>query len=310
MTSPAKTLADIATPEGTFAIVAMDQRNTIKRMYAAVGAPEPTDQDMVDLKADVIAGVGDLASAFLLDPTYGLPALAQVPNPPGVLLAAEPAARNQWEGEPRATYDAGQDARWVLDRGADALKYFVQMLPGRTVPAGTPDLTSEWMDLTRTVIADCRTAGVPAVIENLIYQPPGEPDLTPERRADEVIEAARMLSDLGPDLLKLEYPGSPQACRRLASAIDVPWAVLSAGVPFEQFTPTLRIACDDGGAAGFIAGRAIWRETVGMHREPRRTYLADIGRRRLEECVTAIAGRAQPITNRISSPDQLTRSDN
>jgi len=32
-------LAGIATPNDTFAIIAMDQRNTLKRMYAAVGAP-------------------------------------------------------------------------------------------------------------------------------------------------------------------------------------------------------------------------------------------------------------------------------
>ena len=34
-------LAAIATEQNTFAIVAMDQRNTLKRMYHAVGTADP-----------------------------------------------------------------------------------------------------------------------------------------------------------------------------------------------------------------------------------------------------------------------------
>lgn len=298
MTQTTRTLDGIATSEGTFAIVAMDQRNTLKRMYGAVGAPEPSEQELVDIKADTISGIGDLASAFLLDPTYGIPALEQVERRPGVLLAAEPASRDTWNGEPRATYDPSQNAQWVVDRGADALKFFVQMRVTRPQPAGTPDLAAEWIELNRRVVDDCRATGVPSVMENLIYAVPGEEPLTPEQRADEIIEAARLLAEAKPDLLKLEYPGSPEACRRLADAIDVPWAVLSAGVAFDEFTEVLRVACDEGGASGFIAGRAIWRETVGMPRADRRAYLADEGRRRLETCVSAIAGRARPWNER------------
>ena len=120
--------------------------------------------------------------------------------------------------------------------------------------------------MVREVIEDCRAAGVPSVIENLIYPLPGE-ELTPERRADAIIEAAVALDELRPDLLKLEYPGSPEACRRLADAITAPWAVLSAGVDFDEFADVLRISCDEGGASGFIAGRAVWKDAVGMDRE-------------------------------------------
>ena len=62
----------------TFAIVAMDQRNTLKRMYAAVGNSEPSTEEMIVLKADVVSALGNAASGFLLDPTYGVPALAQI----------------------------------------------------------------------------------------------------------------------------------------------------------------------------------------------------------------------------------------
>ena len=97
-----------------------------------------------------------------------------------------------------------------------------------------------------------RQRGAPAVIENLIYPLPGE-ELTPQQREDAIIEAARALNDVdGVDLLKLEYPGSIDGTRRLATVLTRPWAVLSAGVPFEQFAE---------GSGGLRRG---WR--LGLHR--------------------------------------------
>jgi tagatose-1,6-bisphosphate aldolase len=57
---------------------------------------------------------------------------------------------------------------------------------------------------------------------------------------------------------------SAEGCRRLAEVLDRPWAVLSAGVPFDQFTDIIRIAADEGGASCFIAGRSVWREVVSL----------------------------------------------
>ena len=58
-------------------MVAIDQRNTLKRMYAAVGQPDATDDELVAFKADVL-GALDNASAVLIDPSYGVPALARL----------------------------------------------------------------------------------------------------------------------------------------------------------------------------------------------------------------------------------------
>jgi tagatose 1,6-diphosphate aldolase/sulfofructosephosphate aldolase len=292
----ALSLDDIATDEGTFAVVAMDQRNTLKRMYAAVGVDDPSTEELVAIKADAVQALGPSASAFLLDPTYGIPALEQVADDVraglGVLVAAEPGDREKYGKEPRGTRDATLDAAWVRSQGGDALKFLIQVRADRPRGDG-PDLAAEAVEVIRQVVEDCRAAGVPSVIENLIYPLPGE-ELDAERKADAIISAAVALDELRPDLLKLEYPGSPAACRRLADAISAPWAVLSAGVAFEEFTHVLQVSCDEGGASGFIAGRAVWKETVGMDREARRAFLADEGRRRLDTCVAAIAGRARP----------------
>jgi tagatose-1,6-bisphosphate aldolase len=175
----------------------------------------------------------------------------------------------------------------VLDQGGDANKFFAQLRADRPAPnPGEPDL-----------VEDCLEA-VRQVIENLVYPLPGE-DLSGRRREDAIIESARALNDLGGDLLKLEYPGSPEGCRRLASVLDRPWAVLSAGVPFDQFTEVLRIAFDDGGASGFIAGRSVWRESLPLQGAARQEFLETVARPRLATLQSVAAERARPWTNAI-----------
>ena len=284
-------LAPIASDAGTFAIVAMDQRGTLRRMFAAVGHPD-TDADMRAFKRDVIGALGKSASGVLTDPDYGVPALTEAGmlGAFGLLVAADPTSREVVDGVHRARHDPALDAAWVRAQGGDALKYLVQLRPlPDGVGAGAMD---QALEVVAAIVEDCRRTGVPSVIENLVYALPGE-TLDLAARADLIVEAARALNDLRPDLLKLEYPGSPQACRRLAEVVDGPWAVLSGGVSFEQFKEVIAVACDEGGASGFIAGRSFWKEAVGMDVPARQEFLATTGRARLEECIQVIDGRAR-----------------
>jgi tagatose-1,6-bisphosphate aldolase len=292
-------LAGIATSQATFAIVAMDQRNTLKRMYHAVGIADPSDEELVQIKADTVQALRGSASGYLLDPTFGTPALRLLPaeGPPyGVLVAAEPSERGTINGEPRGHRDPALNARWVKDQGGDAVKFYVQLRADRKPGPDGIDTTAEVLQVVREVIADCREAGIPSVIENLIFPLAGEDAPTPAQRADRIIEAALLLDELKPDLIKLEFPGDAASCKRLADSLTVPWAVLSAGVAFDEFAAALRISCDDGGTSGFIAGRSIWKDAVGMSRPERQAFLADEGRRRLDNLVQVIDGRARPYT--------------
>jgi tagatose-1,6-bisphosphate aldolase len=294
--SQTRSLDDIAAEGGTFAIVAMDQRNTLRRMFTAVGR-DGTDQELRDAKADVARALTPMASGLLSDPTYGVPAVTEtgaLATDCGLLVAAEPAERRSYDGEPRTHRDPALDARWVLDQGGDALKFFVQLRADRPAPgAGEPDLVAEALAVCQEIIEDCRAAGVPAVIENLVYPLPGR-DLHGRAREDAIIESARALNDLDIDLLKLEYPGSPSGCRRLAAILNRPWAVLSAGVPFAEFSQVMRTAFDEGGASGFIAGRSVWREAVALDGPDREQFLATVARPRLEELIAVAAAHARP----------------
>jgi tagatose 1,6-diphosphate aldolase/sulfofructosephosphate aldolase len=297
------TLDDIATDSHVFSIVAMDQRNTLRRMFTAVGL-EASDEDLRIAKADVARVLTPAASGLLSDPTYGVPAITEAkalaPNC-GLLIAAEPSERRSYQGEPRTHRDPDLNAQWVLDQGGDALKFYFQLRADRPAPApGEPDLAAETLAVCAEVIRDCRDHGVPVVLENLIYTRPGE-DLHGQAREDAVIEAARALNDLDCDLLKLEYPGSPEGCRRLAAILDRPWAILSAGVPFDQFTDIIRIAADEGGASGFIAGRSVWREVVSLVGPERQEFLTSVALPRLERLIEVAEHSARPWTE-VSRP--------
>jgi tagatose-1,6-bisphosphate aldolase len=294
--SKTRSLDVIAAGGGTFAIVAMDQRNTLRRMFTAVGR-DGTDQELRAAKADVARALTPLASGLLSDPTYGVPAITEagaLADTCGLLVAAEPAERRSYQSEPRTHRDPELNAQWVLDQGGDALKFFVQLRADRPAPGdGEPDLVAEALAVCQEIIDDCRATGVPVVIENLVYSLPGR-ELHGREREDAIIEAARALNDLDIDLLKLEYPGSPSGCRRLASVLDRPWAVLSAGVPFAEFSQVMRIAFDEGGASGFIAGRSVWREAVGLDGAEREKFLSDVARPRLEELTAVASSYARP----------------
>lgn len=294
-----KTLADIASADGVFAIIAMDQRNTLRRMFNAVGI-EAREEDLRTVKADVARALTPAASGMLLDPTYGVPAVTEsraLAPGCGLLVAAELSSRESYNGEPRTRRDPELNANWVSAQGGDAVKFLVQLRADRPIAkSGEPDLAAEVLDVCQEVVTDCSSAGLPSVIENLIYELPGE-QLSGKAREDAIVAAATALDAVDIDLLKLEYPGSPDGCRRLADVLHRPWAVLSAGVPFEQFSDVLKIAFDEGGASGFIAGRSIWREALPLSGEERQRFLDTVARPRLDDLVTVANQRARPWTD-------------
>ena len=289
-------LSSISNSDGIFSIVAMDQRNTLKKMFTAVGVTA-TDEDMFTAKIAVASALSKAASGILLDPTWGVPAVNEndvLPTTCGLLVAAENPDRGNFNGEPRPTKMIGQDAAWVKSIGGQAVKVLVSMHPGRPMKAGEPDLTSETVELVRAIVADCKAQGIPSVIENLIYALPNAEPLTDDQKENLIVESAILLNATKPDLLKLEFPMSERGCKRLADSLTVPWAVLSAGVAFDQFKKVITISCDAGGASGFIAGRSIWKEAIGMNKADQEKFLNSTAIARLEELNATVVGRAVP----------------
>jgi tagatose 1,6-diphosphate aldolase len=158
--------------------------------------------------------------------------------------------------------------------------------------ADREDLDGYTAQLVRTALEDCSRAGLLCVIELMTYRlDDEEPAAFAARKADLVREGAVLLQECGSKVLKLEYPGSPEECARVTDALDVPWAVLSAGVDHEAFCGQLRAAID-GGANGFIAGRSLWKEAVGLPAPEQRRFLEETGRRRMADMLGILEAAA------------------
>jgi len=66
--SPTK-LAWSSSPDGRFAVLAMDQRNTLRRMLDGAGQPS-ADADLSAFKVDIVRALAPLSTGVLLDADY------------------------------------------------------------------------------------------------------------------------------------------------------------------------------------------------------------------------------------------------
>ena len=80
-----------ADERGVIAALAMDQRGSLQKMIAkaSTSGVTPTAEDLTRFKAAVTHVLSPHASAILLDPEYGLPALKDKAAQTGLLLAYE-----------------------------------------------------------------------------------------------------------------------------------------------------------------------------------------------------------------------------
>jgi tagatose 1,6-diphosphate aldolase len=136
------------------------------------------------------------------------------------------------------------------------------------------------------LVEECAQAELPLFAEPIHY------GVEPGARRRLVIENARRISDLGADVLKLEFPVDVRvepderiwrdACEELSQALPRPWTLLSAGVDYATFRRQAEVACA-AGASGFVAGRAIWQEASDLDGAARTAFLQNVAAARLQE---------------------------
>jgi tagatose 1,6-diphosphate aldolase len=259
-----------------FAILAADHGQPLVDMLDGLALPSGPDAQRA-FKADLVETVGRDAGAVLLDPDVSLPALADRVETE-LLVRIEADDFDTVHGTRHMRLLAGGER--VRELGGDAAKLMVYLRPDRD--------DGHAAQLVRHALADCERAGVECVVELMTYRLDDEsPEAFAGRREDLIVDGAVLLQECGAPVLKLEYPGSAAGCRRISDALSVPWAVLSAGVDHDAFCDQLRDAME-GGAAGFIAGRSLWKEAVGLPPAERRAFLDDTGRRRLAEMLAIV----------------------
>jgi tagatose 1,6-diphosphate aldolase len=284
----------------TFSILAFDQRGNYRAML-------PEDADFATasrIKAEVVAALAPQTTAVLLDPVYGLEAALAMPGSCGLLMAVEKTGYAGSALERRVDFIPGWDVELIRRMGASSVKLLVYYHPDAEEVAAQIDAT------VTLIAADCRTHDLPLFVEPLSYSidefvRSDSPQFAVERPRI-VIETARRLSRLGVDVLKLEFPLNVAhetdegkwraACEAISEASVVPWTLLSAGVDFPTYTRQVAVACESG-ASGFVGGRAIWKEAITMTTEQRAAFLADEGRRRVEQLRSLVERDARPWTD-------------
>ena len=234
----------------TYTVLALDHRDSMRVLLDPDDPESVPAERLTEIKLWLLRELGSMASHVMLDPEYSAVQAVEagvVPGGVGVIVALE-AQGYLLAGQPQVArrldgWSVAQSKRL----GAAGVKFLVQYDPDTWLGDAQDEVAAD-------VIAECRSHEIPLFLEPLIR-------CAPEERRHKVIGPASRLGALGPDVLKLQYPGSPEACAELHAAIDVPWALLSGGDPFADFVDQVRIA-REAGASGFMAGRAIWREAL------------------------------------------------
>ncbi|MFG2053363.1 hypothetical protein ACGFI9_04950 [Micromonospora sp. NPDC048930] len=252
----------LARPSGGYAMLAVDQREALRAMFAA-RQPEPvTDAQLTAFKVDAARALSPYASAILIDKQFGWDAVIadNAVDPSCALIAAADAfTPSATEFVADVAIDPEVDPATVRKEGAKALKLLVLYRPDE---APEPRIA-----MVTDFVARCREAGLISIIEPVSR---GPRDGSAYDHEAGIHAAARELGALGADLYKSEVPthgkGTPDeitaGCAALSSVISSPWVVLSSGVPAELFPEAVRLACR-AGASGFLAGRAVWASVVG-----------------------------------------------
>jgi sulfofructosephosphate aldolase len=284
-TAETRALTQLTGPSGRLAVVAADQRTSLAK--ARLEAGQPADPEALrDFKLDLIEALAPLAPAMLLDPEIALPdAIDQnvLPGATGLLISLEQS------GAPRVGYARpgslipGLGAAGVRRLGGTAAKLLVYL---RTDREGADDHNAR---LVREAVADCAQHDLLLIVEAVVHRLPYEDEAAfAHARPALIRDAAVLLERCGVRYLKLEYPGDERGCRELTEAVEVPWALLSAGVDHETFLGQLEVALA-AGASGFIAGRSIWKEAALRPRAHAHAFLRSEGRRRLEQLLELVA---------------------
>lgn len=314
-------LQAVADRDGIIAAAAMDQRGSLRKALSrARGGAPVSDAELTEFKVLAARHLSPHASAILMDPEYGLPAVRARAPGTGVLLAYE-----------KTGYDAAVPGRlpdllegWSVPRllaaGADAVKVLLYYSAD-----DPPAINARKHAFIERVGAECAAWDVPFFLEPVSYSP----TLTDEQGLAFAREKPRLVMryleefsrpQYGVDVLKVEVPvnlryveGSPafggaaaytraeaaRLFREAAARTHKPFIYLSAGVSDDVFRATLELAAEAGvGYAGVLCGRATWQDGIPVYARDGAAafaaWLQDRGRRNIEALNAVLRHGARP----------------
>ncbi|WP_201774090.1 hypothetical protein [Demequina oxidasica] len=281
-----RAMAAISTASGNMLIVAADQRNGMKAVMTDGPNGAVTQEELADAKADLVRYLGNEASAILLDPEVALPAIPDngvLTRDTALVVGMDASGFEEIDGLRFTRFVDGVTPQTVLDLGGDVAKMLWYMRPDRQ------DASSRVGQEIKDLVSACEAAGLLLIVEILTYRLEDESEEEYAAKLPGLIaDATRVSVECGAKVLKLQYPGSAEACIAVNEAADgVPWAVLSAGVDHTTFIGQVRTAVANG-ASGAMAGRSLWKDSLSVSHDVRAELLTSRAVPRLRELQAAV----------------------
>ncbi|MEM8789447.1 MAG: tagatose 1,6-diphosphate aldolase [Pseudomonadota bacterium] len=265
-------LRRMADAQGRFKMIAVDQRPPIKAPIAqALGVEQAPWDQVARFKRLLIETLQDLGTATLADPHFAIPHGHDALDPTrGLIVTLEDSL---FEDGPKGRLSAEIDD-WSVGKikrmGGDAVKVLAWYRPD----AGAEVCTAQ-QDFTKRIGEACARFDIPFLFELLVYPLAADAHQTKDyvemqaKRSDHVLASVEEFAhpDYGVDIFKLESPvnaadadgsaGVQALFDEMGRLAGRPWVMLSAGAGKPEFKAILDHAYA-AGAAGFLAGRAIW----------------------------------------------------
>ena len=306
------------------AALANDQRGALKRLLAAAAGGGGFANDiLVDFIKVISSELTPYASYILLDAEYGVTASELRHADCGFIAAYE-----------KTEYDASTPGRlpdllpiWSAKRikelGADAVKILLYYDVD-----DKPEINDIKHDLVERIGSGCIAEDIPYFVEILTYDA-SDMDVTSREYASlkphKVNGAMREFSkpQYNADVLKVEVPVNINFVEGYTSeepvytadearayfkeqseATHLPFIYLSAGVSAKLFQETLVFSKESGSTFnGVLCGRATWKDAVAIFakegEEAAKAWLADQGRRNVEELNDVLVTKASPWTEKV-----------
>ncbi len=285
-----KHLKKLSNERGVIAAAAMDQRGSLQKSLAkfkGVDAKLITDAMMEEFKVKVSKVLTPHATAILLDPQWGLPAVKARDPKAGVLLAYENSGYDNTKPGRLPDLLETETARTLVEKGANAIKILLYYTPFDKKEIN--DHKHAWVE---RIGAECADRDVPYFLEFVGYDP-NEGDVNtleyakkkPEIVAKSMQEFSKLQYQV--DVLKVEIPVNMKFTegtksfkgekayskkealdyyRKTAAVTKKPFIYLSAGVSDDEFRESLELATEAGVKYnGVLCGRATWKEGMPVY---------------------------------------------
>jgi tagatose-1,6-bisphosphate aldolase len=304
-----RSLQRVVSDDGFFHVLAIDHLSD----FAELLAPDPNAvsfADVVRAKDVVIRTATDSVSAVLVDARYGghLIRAGTISRSTGLMMSLEDEDYAIPSGPRRTRLREGWTIQQAKLAGVDVAKLLWFFRP-------EADSADDQIELLDSLVAASWELSLPLLVEPIWYPLPGEDPSTDQWKANRIrgiIESSVIADQRGVDVLKVEFPGyvdspsaraaSADAANELSERTTAPWVVLSAGVDYDDFATQIGIA-SKAGAAGYVAGRSIWRDPLLTHDPAKRdAAIAEIKQRfdHLNE-LTRAGGRPVPVERPVDN---------